>query len=424
MRGQLVLAVSLLVACGDSGDGAAGSGGTAGDAMAGMGGATGGGPSATGGTTSTTGGTGGATPPNPTGGTAGVPIDPAPPSVGCDGIPLLERPEDPAQRGPWPVGVRTVTIGNLVTEVWYPATPGSEVGAPPVVYDLRLWLPVADQPKIPDSDNPWQPCECSRDLPIDEAHGPYPLIAFAHGTAAFRTQSLTQAVHWASRGFIVVAADHPGLFLGDFLQFRVNNDVPADLNRMLDALATASDSLAFLAGRIDVTRIGLAGHSAGGNAISGFGARPGVRVLIPMAAGGVQPGGSLESTLVLGAQSDAIVAYAGQVGGYTSSPPRKRLVGISNAGHLAFSDLCAVRNTEGQDLVAIAQEHGVTNAQFGSLLWDGCAPGMLDPIRAREIVNFATTAVLEETLQCSPIGQALESTQARYPEVTEFQQAL
>ena len=86
-----------------------------------------------------------------------------------------------------------------------------------MVYDLREHLPKSEQGKISDSKNPWQACSCYRDLPIDEGHGPYPVLVFVHGTAGFRTQSLSQLTHLASRGFVVLAADHPGLMLADIL---------------------------------------------------------------------------------------------------------------------------------------------------------------------------------------------------------------
>ncbi|MBI5896410.1 MAG: hypothetical protein HZB24_10570, partial [Desulfobacterales bacterium] len=61
--------------------------------------------------------------------------------IGCDGgssssggtatcatTKLRTIPVDPSVRGPWTVGSRTVTVGTLKTEVWYPAVPGSEAG--------------------------------------------------------------------------------------------------------------------------------------------------------------------------------------------------------------------------------------------------------------------------------------------------------
>src|SRR5689334_10943016 len=47
---------------------------------------------------------------------------------GCAGGSFLPVPKDTSLPGPWPVGARTVTIGGLTVEVWYPAELGSEAG--------------------------------------------------------------------------------------------------------------------------------------------------------------------------------------------------------------------------------------------------------------------------------------------------------
>ena len=260
---------------GDTGGGAGG-GGVAGGGSGGGGGAGGGGAGGVGGGGG--GGSGG-------GGTV----------AGCSGQSLLALPSDPSARGPWPVGARTVTLAGLTVEVWYPATPGSDAGQMPAVYDIREHLPAADAAKIPDADNPWQSCDCVRALPLDDGHGPYPLVLFVHGTAAFRTQSLTFMTHWASRGFVVVAADHPGIQLKDVLASPLGlpgaSDQAGDANKILDALAAPSGDIAFLAGHLDGARIAASGHSAGGGAIAGLGGR--AAVLIPMASMGTQTGATL-----------------------------------------------------------------------------------------------------------------------------------
>src|SRR5690606_28553268 len=114
-----------------------------------------------------------------------------------------------------------------------------------------------------------------------------------HGTAGFRSQSLELVEHWASRGFVVLAADHPGLWLKDLLGSvcgapMVPQDLGGDLGRMVAAVQAPAGELEFLAGHVDAGRIGMAGHSAGGNAIAGSGSV--AQVLIPMAAGGVKAG--------------------------------------------------------------------------------------------------------------------------------------
>jgi hypothetical protein len=346
----------------------------------------------------------------------------------CPGQSLLALPTDPSARGPWPVGAKTVTLAGLTTEVWYPAPLGSDAGQPKVRYDIREHLPTDDAVKIPDADNPWQDCDCVRDLPLDEQHGPYPLVLFVHGTAAFRTQSLTFMTHWVSRGFVVVAADHPGIQLKDILASPLglpgSSDQAGDATKLLDALASPTGEVAFLAGHIDQARLALSGHSAGGNAISGFGNR--AAVLMPMAAGGTKAGTTLVSSLIMGAGNDGIDNYSNVTNGYTSSPTKKRMVGVGgNAGHLTFSDLCAI-GASGGGILQIAQDHGVSvPLLIAALARDGCKTGQLPPADGWHIVNFATSAVLEETLQCSSTSAAqIASIQTAVPNVQEYREAL
>lgn len=345
---------------------------------------------------------------------------------GCDGARLLAVPEDTSLPGPWPVGARTAVFNGLTLEVWYPATPGSEVDMTPIEYDIRSSLPDSEQAKVPDESNPWQPCDCYRDLPLDADHGPYPPVIFIHGTAGFRSQSLEQVTHWASRGFVVLAADHPGLWLHDLLGQLCGVPAPpqnlaADLATIVGGIKAPVAELAFLADRIDPERIAMAGHSAGGSAIKGGGGV--AQVLIPMAAGGVSPGAALQSTLVMGAQADQVVNYDSQSDGYAESPARKRLVGISNAGHLAFSSLCSLRNAADQDFLEIAAEFDVCGAQFAGALFD-CSDTYTPDATNWAITNYATSAALEETLHCSDAGANFASIQSKFPEVGEFLEAL
>lgn len=345
--------------------------------------------------------------------------------AGCDGANLYANPADPGEDGPWPVGVRTATVAGLTTEIWYPAERGAQVGVRHVLYDLREWLPPSEADKIPDEDTAWQICDCYRDLPIDADHGPYPLIVFVHGTAGFRTQSLHFMTHWASRGFVVVAADYPKLFLGDLLSNLANfgmADVPGDTMSLLAGLGDLTGDLAFLDGHLDTTHIGMSGHSAGGFGIRGFGDT--AEVLIPMAASGTMAGTALESTLVLGGLDDGVVDPTGTLQGYMDSPEPKRFLGLADAGHLAFSDICALSNQAGEDILTIAIDHGVMNAQFASALFDGCTADYLPPEDGWAIVEYATSAVFEETLQCNPDAAAdLPDIGMRFPAAADYRQA-
>jgi hypothetical protein len=339
--------------------------------------------------------------------------------------PLLPAlPSDRGARGPFVVGARTASVARLRVEVWYPAAPGSEQGATRVRYDLRDFLPASERSKISDVDNPWQDGDAWRDLPIDDRYGPYPAVIFVHGTAGFRSQSLEQAIHWASRGFVVIAADHPGLWMADLLgslcgQGRVPQDLGGDVRALAAALAAPSGGLAFLAGRVDAGRLGLVGHSAGGSAVSGLGELG--AVIIPMAAGGTMAGPALRSTLVMGATRDGVVPYSRQVDGYVASPAPKRLVGIADTGHLAFSSLCALENAAGEDILTVARRTGVCGALFAGFLFD-CEPDFIDDAVAWSIVNAASAAALEEVLHCADTSATWAGLEAAFPQVSELRE--
>ena len=344
---------------------------------------------------------------------------------GCGSTLLLPRPPDPAARGPWAVGARTVTIGGLPVEVWYPAAEGSAAGVEPKVYDIRPALPASQVGLIPDADNPWLPCDCAPDLPLDTVHGPYPVVVFIHGTASFRMQSLSHVTHWASRGFVVVAADHPGLKLADMLALACPDDVAsgerdlgADVDLLLADLAAPGADLAFLDGHIDLERIGLTGHSAGGAATAELAGRPGIRVAIPMSSSTpIEPDSGAELALFLGGSADGIVEASATTKAYEESIGLARELAIlEGASHLTFSDICRLENAAGEDLLTTAEAYGVCGFEFASLLFD-CDQATLDHARGGEIVRHLSTLALERVLQCADHTDAMAALPDAIPEL-------
>jgi len=318
-------------------------------------------------------------------------------------------------------------------ELWYPAQLGSEAGAEPAVYDIRQWLPESEKAKVSDEKHgPPQGGGGHRDLPFDADHGPYPAVVHIHGTAAFRAASASQTVHWASRGFVVAAADHPGMLMGDMLASvapgqctpgTIPQDLDRDVDTLLAALTAAAGDLSFLSGHVDMTSIAIVGHSQGAGAAARMSGKPGVKVDMPLATGsGVLPSPTLESSLILAGMSDTVIPYASNQTAYAASPSPKRLVGIQNAGHLVVTDLCGLRNPEGKDLVEIGTEVGICGMNLAGFLWD-CSASYVSQERGAEIVNYATTAVLEETLHCADRSSQLAELRTKYGEVGELQEA-
>jgi hypothetical protein len=346
----------------------------------------------------------------------------------CPDQTFLELPSEPDSMGPWPVSsklIGQISPRNLTLEIWFPAVVGSNTsGHKECQYPIRDHMPLEQQKKIPDADNPNPFYEnCYPGLPMDTTHGKYPLMVFVHGTAGFRTQSLHQMIHWASRGFIVAAADYPGIQLYDLLNKADHpakpgpkTDQTGDTRLILGALKNLTDSrLAFLKMHMDLDKIAVSGHSAGAEAIQKLGDV--ADILIPMAGSGTFKGPFLESSLVLGAANDSVDgggtwesnnAHKGYEKLTTPSP--KRLSGVDRLGHHFCSDLCWIGADQG-GIVAIAVRHGIYLAEgFKFLANDGCqfvnATKFAAPHVGWQFVNYATSAVLEGLFMCDKTMEA------------------
>jgi hypothetical protein len=390
----------------------------------------------------------------------------APPA--CSGQNLLPVPDDPSVRGPWVVGVKTVKVGRLTAEVVYPAAPGSEQGVQETTYDIRSWLPQPNPPAnvsnaqftpIEDRESPAvKPIGGGlyRDLPIDAGHGPYPVVIFMHGTSSFRIASGSLNVQWASRGFVVVAADYPGLMLADQLcsagcgcQPSGAADYPGDILAQINALNAPSGDIAFLAGHVDMTRVALSGHSVGGCTVAALSGDPNVQVVIPLSsAAPTVASSSLKSTLLVSGMSDTIFYYNPGGGSgignvvcngagintvndaYTQSagPPavKKRLVGITGGGHLVPTDLCQ-KNADGNNAIQVLHDHhycGVdTVAVIGLPALFDCGTAGFDWQVGMKDVMYATTAALEETLTCRDRSAQFANMRSALPTIGDFKEA-
>lgn len=378
---------------------------------------------------------------NNTGGSAGTedPIgeeEPTPITEGCKGQKLREGiSDDPGEPGPWPVGAVSTTLGGIGAEVWYPAKQGSQVGKKRVLYDMRKQLPDDQAPKLPSANTPMQNCNCFRDLPLDEEAGPYPVVLFIHGTAGFRTTNMDNATHWASRGFVVIAGDHPGIQLRDMLGAASLGggggaaDQAGDGRKMLAELAATAGDVKFLKGHIDMKRVGVLGHSAGGGAVSSYGDIADV-IVVYAAGSGVTDSTRTTSMMSLMGETDG-VAGANMAGYDSSTTKTKRYVSIAKGGHLVGGNLCTLRDPTdpNKDLIDLAEEFklggllsdlGLVRSFFGRL-FDGCNDPMDAPdgeyipaTRGIEVMNYLTAAVFEETLHCADRAGALSDAEKEF----------
>lgn len=342
----------------------------------------------------------------------------------CDGAKRRALPENLNQKGPYDVGSVTVELPRYRLEVWYPAQPDSAATAASKIYDIRTALAPAEADKVSDEDNPWQPCDCADGLPIDNVSDPFPLVVFVHGTASFRTQTLGLVTHLASRGYVVAAADHPGLYLADTLALVCgyeptgSRDLEGDIALAIDTLRFPEGELGFLQGRVDLDRIALIGHSAGGSAVAAAADLPGVKAVVPL-SGGTRVDVDEVQSLFMAATEDSVVPASRSREAYDRSAGKRNYVELDGSGHLAFSSLCDTRNAAGKNLLEVGEASGLCGTNFAGLLFD-CDPGYRPPAEINPPFYAAVTAVVDEALSCRTMEWSEKVQQ--FPAVAEVLQ--
>lgn len=182
----------------------------------------------------------------------------------------LIRPDAPelASRGPHPVGVRAQAFTDsgridviaaqqggaptvdrvLQTEIWYPAADGTQPGT---TYDTILRDGVT--PTVLTG-------SAARDA--DPAEGRFPLVILSHGYPGNRYLMSHLAENLASKGYVVVAADHPESTYDDqqaFASTLVNRAV--DQRFLLDSMAALDGGIGAIT---DADNAAIVGYSMGG----------------------------------------------------------------------------------------------------------------------------------------------------------------
>ena len=174
--------------------------------------------------------------------------------------------------GPHPVGVRTLELVDpsrpnpfgsgprpLTTEVYYPSTPEAVAGVARDVLSL-LGIPLFPSPSYRD---------------VARAPRTFPLIVYSHGGGIIRFDSAIKMEHLASHGFVVVSAEHPGSDLLTPFDPNSFEDRPLDVRFLIDRfLGFNAETGHFLEGAIDPDRIGGAGWSFGGYAVTALATGP------------------------------------------------------------------------------------------------------------------------------------------------------
>ena len=358
---------------------------------------------------------------------ADVPVEEAPaPAV----------PADPGTRGPWPVGVRTVEVslgaGSAPAEIWYPAKLGSEAGHDAFVYDYIRWLPPEAQEDVPAADKPVPvACDCYRDLPVATSHGPFPAVVYVHNLGAAGVSSIGIVTHWASRGFIVVALDHPKIHLQDVLAYAsigwcTASGVTEDANRSRDVqaelalLRAPTGDFAFLEGAVDATRMAVVGHGEGATFAVKAAGESGVRLIMQLNASlAVTPAGDLRAlAFITGSQDGTSGGRPSAVASRFAAAPLPALyANATGAGHLSTTELCNAKSSAGRDGMQICSRYGVCDIDYTlfSLAWD-CDSRYLDQPTANERFSTITTAALEQFLNEQDRSAAIERFDADWGE--------
>ena len=131
----------------------------------------------------------------------------------------------------------------------------------------------------------WHDQSRDRDVPVRiysppaSRSGPFPIVIFSHGLGGTRESYEYLGLHWATRGYFVVHIQHPGsddtvwrdagLLQGMSAMRKAAADPrnainrPRDVSFVIDHLERLNQESTTYQGQLDLSRIGVAGHSFG-----------------------------------------------------------------------------------------------------------------------------------------------------------------
>ena len=334
-----------------------------------------------------------------------------------------------AKAGPYAVGVKTLTIGDRKTEVWYPAAPKSVRGKTKDAYNIAKYLPQALQDLLT-SKNVSAPFTTNayRNVPAS-TKDPFPLVVFSHGFSGWREQSTFLTTHLASWGFVVSSPDFLERGLGSQLGLSVAT--PRTEDDVITAAVTATR--AAFPKTVRKGKIAIVGHSAGGGTAIKYGAKPNVLTYIALSAGpfafgtGAAPVPAKKPSMYITGRDDGVAEFARVADAYKTVPAPKRFVVIDGSGHLnGMSDICEI-GKGGGGIVAIAQQAGIpVPANLVKLGTDGCNPPALKSKQVWPLTRHFVTAQLRFAfkLDQKPIGLQPSVVKAFLPVKVTYTQTL
>jgi len=280
--------------------------------------------------------------------------------------------EDLAGPGPYAVGVTTRTLpeGGLV-EIWYPADESTRGGTD--TYNVRSFLPTGVADLISGDIDDSLTIDATRDAAA-APDGPFPIVLFSHGASSFRLQSSNIAQHLATWGIVTASTDHPSRDLLNSLGGPTEGQPPAtdQMRSMRTYLTTLGDD-PILGAALDNDRVALGGHSAGGGTISEVALDDGILGYVSYASGLRDIIPEVPSLFMAG-ELDTIIESLRTANAFELAPAPSWLWVFADAGHLAFSDLCAIGPGD-SNLIVLAEQAGLgdfLSEGLRRLATDGC----------------------------------------------------
>jgi len=333
---------------------------------------------------------------------------------------------DPDGVGPYPVGVTSVRVTDparvdpkthapreLRVEIWYPAAEAAR-DQPLDHLDFASDAPAELASQIGDAGFPVVEQPAVRDAAPREEDGPFAVILYSHAYGGSRNQAAYLTTHLASQGYVVVAADHTGTTMYDMVhvtgEWRNDaiahaTDRPLDLTALIDRLEAGTLTSGSIEPPVDLSRLGVMGHSIGGTACllvtstasSFYDER--VRASVPIApptqaAWLFGPLNAIEvPTLYFGGMKDGLAPYDTEVvPGYEAHVSRAGLVGIAGAGHFGFTDWC-------DDAFLAAADRFYDNPTWRAVLHDGCGSAYVPTERTHLFTKRYASVWFDELLR-------------------------
>jgi predicted dienelactone hydrolase len=316
---------------------------------------------------------------------------------------------DLSVRGPYPVGVTTWELQDgAFTEVWYPAVSGGEGSTQ---YDFRDYTPDFLAPLLANVTSAVFEYSADRDQPVNPDDAAFPLVVFSHGFAGMRVQSTFLTAHLASYGMVVASPDHSSRDLRNVLGATATGDQREAIGQLSAVIDLATEANSNQNGqlltspsfvdRIDLNRIALIGHSAGGASVQGAATDPRVNGFVAMAAGGPPEGFEVAQvpSLFLAGSTDGVISPTERTRpAHLAAAVPSWYLEIAQTGHNGFDDFCLLGN--GTGIIGVAEEAGlgaILQAQpaLRTLGEDGCLPPAAPVDLAHPVITHAVTVWLQ-----------------------------